>query len=131
MSPSQIAWIFWSGLAFVGLIGGILLFARGEPHGPDCDSSNIQATVLDLVAKNAGLGRSTFDLDDIAKTGEDPDAGTISCSATAWAFYNDTPYTSAKIAYTIARQPDGKTNVTVEGISGMRKNIEEMMPKPG
>jgi hypothetical protein len=120
MSPSQIAWIFWSGLAFVGLIGGILLFARGEPHGPDCDSSNIQATVLDLVAKNVDFGRSTFDLDDIAKTGEDPQAGTISCSATAWVIYKDMPFVSAPITYTISRREGGKVSVRVEGISGLR-----------
>ena len=123
MTRSQIAWIYWSALAAVAALGTSLLAIRGGPLPPGCESSGITATVLDLVKKNAGLGLSTFELDDIVKTGEDAEKGTISCAGTVWAYYKDTPYTFTKLTYTIEREPDGKTTVRVEGIAGLRKSI--------
>jgi len=122
MTRFEIAWAYWTGLVLVAVIGGMLIFVCG-PSELTCASRSVTAVVLDLVNKNARLAISTFDLDDIAKTGEDPQAGTISCSATVWAYHNNTPYTSAPLTYTIARQADGKFNVSVEGITGLRKSL--------
>lgn len=127
LNRTEIAWIYWTGLALVVAIGGALFLARGGLQGPGCSSRSVQATVRDLAQKNAGLGRSTFDLDEIAETGTDPQAGTITCHATLWAEYKDLPFMSTQITYTIERQADGKIIVRVQGISDWQRPA---MPQP-
>jgi hypothetical protein len=86
----------------------------------DCDGLLAKAAVIDLVKKNSPLPNNTdYELDSIRKTGGDDAGGTVTCEAKIFGEFNNTPYSSAHLTYTVTRQADHQVTVSVEGISGL------------
>lgn len=86
----------------------------------DCDGALVRSTVLDIVKQHSRLPNNTeYELDRISKTGEDPAVGSLSCEADVFGAFNDTPYSTAHLTYTVTRQADGQARVSVQGISGL------------
>lgn len=97
----------------------VVAFLYG-PQSINCDGLLVRATVLDLVKKNSPLPNNTdYELDSIRKTGEDTAAGNVSCEAKVFGEFNNAPYSSTQLTYTVTRQADGQVMVRVEGISGL------------
>ena len=118
LKPSQVTWIF-SGAAVV--VGAIVMVAllHGQ-QSTNCDGLVVKTTVLDLVKKKSSLPSNTdYELDSIRKTGGDPANGNISCEAKVFGEFNNVPYSSAPLTYTVTRQADGQVMVRVEGITGL------------
>lgn len=118
MPTSYALWIFGG---VVVLVAAIVIYALAYgPHAADCDSLLVKTTVLDLVKKNSRLPDITdYDLDSIRQTGGDPAAGDVTCEADVSGSFNNTPYSTAHLTYTVTRNADGNIEVSVAGISGL------------
>ncbi|HWI25937.1 MAG TPA: hypothetical protein VN668_03140 [Stellaceae bacterium] len=116
---------FQAGLAFCGVAAVVVaIVIVAILHGPQttkCDGLLVRATVLKLVKQNSPLPSSTtdYELDSIRKIGGDTAAGNVSCEAEVFGEFNNMPYSSAHLTYTVTRQADGHVLVSVAGISGL------------
>jgi hypothetical protein len=118
ITPSRVIWIF-GGVAIVVVAIVIVALVRG-PHATDCDSVLVKATVLDLVKQHSRLPSNTdYDLDSIRQTGGDTAAASTSCEADVSGSFNNAPYSTAHLTYTVTRQADGEVMVSVAGISDL------------
>lgn len=121
-SPIMPRYVFWimGGVAAVAAFAIVIYALAYGPHAADCDSILVKTTILDLVKKNSRLPSTTdYDLDSIRQTGGDPAAGNVSCEAKVYGLFNNAPYSSAPLTYTVTRNADGNIGVTVAGISGL------------
>ena len=97
----------------------VVAFVHGA-KSTNCDGMLVRATVIDLVKKNGPLPPNTdYELDSIRKTSEDTAANEVSCEAKVFGAFNNTPYSSAPLTYTVTRHADGQVRVSVQGISGL------------
>jgi hypothetical protein len=112
--------ILGGGVAAAAAIVIVVVFRHGA-QSINCDSLLVRATVLDLVKKKSPLPNNTdYELDSIRQTGENTAGGSVSCAAKVFGEFNNAPYSSASLTYTVTRQADGQIVVSVEGISGLR-----------
>lgn len=117
--PSYVIWI-GGGVVAVAAVAIVIYALAYGPHAADCDSILVKTTVLDLVKKNSRLPSNTdYDLDSIRQTDGDPAAGNVSCEAKVYGSFNNAPYSSAPLTYTVTRGRDGNISVSVAGISGL------------
>ena len=87
----------------------------------NCDGLLVRTTVLDLVKKKSPLPNNTdYELDAIRQTGGDATGGNVSCEAKVFGEFNNAPYSSTQLTYTVTREADGQVTVSVEGISGLK-----------
>jgi hypothetical protein len=99
-------------IIFVALLDG--------PQSTNCDALLVKAAVLDLVKEKSPLPGSTdYELDSIREIGGDGAAGNVTCEAKVFGEFNNVPYSSAPLTYTVTRQSDGQVKVSVKGISGL------------
>jgi hypothetical protein len=118
ITRSQIIWISGAVAAFIVAII-VVAFLHG-PQATNCDGLVVKATVLDLVKKHSRLPDTTdYHLDSIRQTGGDIAAGSITCAADISGSFNNAPYATAHLTYTVTREADGEVMVTVKGISDL------------
>ena len=119
ITRSRAIWVSCGLIAVVVAILIIVAFLHGA-QSTTCDGMLVRTTVLDLVRKNSPLPPNTdYELDSIRKTGEDTAANEVSCEAKVFGTFNNTPYSSAPLTYTVTRHADGQVAVGVQGISGL------------
>ena len=116
----RLIWILGGSVVAVVVAIVIVAFLHGS-RSINCDDLLVRATVLDLVKKNSPLPNNTdYELDAIHKTGGDTAAGKVSCEAKVFGEFNNAPYSSTQLTYSVTRQADGQITVSVKGISGLK-----------
>ena len=102
------------------VIAIVLVALLHAPQSTNCDGLLVKPTVLDLVKEKSPLpGNTDYELGSIHEIGGDGAAGNVTCEAKVFGEFNNVPYSSAPLTYTVTRQNDGQVMVSVKGISGL------------
>ncbi len=116
---------FVYGLAAIAIVVAIVVAAlwNVKPAEPDCGDSRTVNTILSLANERNPMPDPsfTYSVDHSRTTGTAPD-GTRSCAADLVSVYKgSTPYAISPITYTLTKNAEGKTEVTVIGLPPARR----------
>ncbi len=112
-------------LAGIAVVVAIVVAAlwNVKPPEPDCGDSRIVDTLLSLARERNPMPDRVFDyaIDHARRTGTAAD-GSRSCAADLVSVYKGgTPYAISPITYTLTKNAEGKTEVTVIGLPPARR----------